>query len=151
MRSDPDSRSDLPSFLGWSLLTLVFIVLGVGGLHVASAWWQARPANMLDRFLDVRDDEVSNLRMDYQRGLDFTARIYFESDKATTDRIIGKRGFRDSLIPPSPRVLGHLRFSGAPDPRSAGISCYTIKRGSVDEYLAISTDGTRLWYCAQDY
>ncbi len=151
MSSDPESKSGCASLAGYSLLTAILIGLAFTAVQLATNWWSERPAQMLQRFLQVEEEGITNLQTDYRRGIDFTANIYFESNSETIAQLLAERSFIDASDSPSPKDLDRLRFAGAPDPGDHSISLYKKLEGSVYEYLGISRDGTKLWYCAQDY
>jgi len=119
---------------------------------MATNWWSQRPRQMLSRFLDVKwSPKITKLETNFIGGMDFTAHIYLEADATTIGSILAKGNFAKSSTQSDSWLITQLNFDGAPDPRSESLIHYRKDEGSVHEYVAVASDGVRLWYAAYDY
>ncbi len=82
-RDQGNSRKAVVFKLIVAVPSAILIGLAFTAVQLATNWWSERPAQMLQRFLQVEEEGITNLQTDYRRGIDFTANIYFESNSET--------------------------------------------------------------------
>ena len=141
---------------GSLLLLIVATCLGafVISCDFVDTWRRTRPERMLVTFLKVEDvSKFTDLRSDFNGGLDYTAWIYFQTSPERLRRLIQESNFE--MRPPGESNQAYMaRFSKAPElPSSSNAVIYfRVSPENHDlQYLVTESTHTRAWFVSLDH